>query len=421
MVATGKTIIRQTIIVFLFTAASIIPLAAQVDWSGYFESEGDYIQTDHQKMGFGYNKLRLDFSADATENIHIGGDLVARFYWGKTTWNLADFLPPTLIPISVINMPTNIPYTIPDTLFIDNLFLDGYAGKLHYTLGRQQISPGVAYAWNPTDIFNKKDVMDPTYEQSGVDALSLEIPLGGSLLFTGILQPDNDWNGSTRYLRGKLSTGAFDLGLSYGRYLLEFHHIQPPILEFASAITSNSREMLGLSFSGELAGIGMWSEIARTYSHIESYLYNCYSDESLFWIDPDRYDNGIYWQYVAGIDYTTDNSVYILAEYLHNDFGAKKDALTMNHYIDYLSGQMISLNRNYLFTTVMFPWGDSVTAGFFAISNLDDQSAAVNPQFQFTLSNNLELTMMVSAGFGETDSEMAQQQLGGRLRLRAWF
>jgi len=45
-------------------------------------------------------------------------------------------------------------------------------------VGEQQISLGTGYAWNPTNIFNVKDLPDPTYEQPGHTALRADLPVG---------------------------------------------------------------------------------------------------------------------------------------------------------------------------------------------------------------------------------------------------
>ncbi|MCG2716555.1 MAG: hypothetical protein L6422_09830, partial [Candidatus Marinimicrobia bacterium] len=84
---------------------------------------------------------------------------------------------------------SNMPYCFSDTLFIDNMFLEFHHKLFDLTLGKQQIAPGVGYAWNPTDIFNLKDLMDPTYENTGISAIKLSIPLAGRITLSGILQP----------------------------------------------------------------------------------------------------------------------------------------------------------------------------------------------------------------------------------------
>ena len=76
-------------------------------------------------------------------------------------------------------------------MYLDNIYLRTSFQRFDFTIGKQPISLGTGYAWNPLDIFNRKDLIDPTYEQAGINALRMEIPVmdGGTLDI--IIEPDS--------------------------------------------------------------------------------------------------------------------------------------------------------------------------------------------------------------------------------------
>ncbi len=423
--STKKSIRNILTYLFILVIILIFPMSLKSEWFGYFESEGDGIRVKSADYLFGYHKLRLDFQAQPDTDLKISANLIAKKYWGKRTMRLSDFLPDKVSWPLENNwqiFPTEaLSFTMADTIFLDNFYLDGYAGNLHFTLGRQQISPGVGYAWNPTDIFNRKDVMDPTYEQPGVDAIALELPLGASLSLSAILQPEASWDATTRYGKGKLSLSAFDISLVYGHFQRYLTHLEWPVIFMGMIEALQNRELLGFSFFTDLAGIGFWAEAARYYNYLADYRFTDFLEQNRIYTDPFLAKNGDFWQLLIGADYTSQGSLYILLEYLYNGFGIEKGQTNLNHYLDYLDGKMLTLNQNYLFLSLLYPWGDSVTAGFFSLANLDDQSFLLNPQFTFQYGDNLELSLLLSAGIGDDESEMGLQKYGGRLRLRAWF
>ncbi|MCK5739078.1 hypothetical protein KAH55_07850, partial [bacterium] len=204
-------------IVFLLCIFCVTSIQAQVDWFGYYEAEADYADMPSNAVFFNYNKLRLDLGATPTDQISVGANVVARFFNGKTELNLLDYLPQKYHPIMPDgNALEYFPYTLADTLFIDNVYLKLAHKYFDLTVGRQQISPGVGYTWNPTDVFNVKNVTDPTYEQTGVDALRLDIPLRYVTL-TAIVQPKTDLKKTTQYYQLKTCTGRFDWSVVYSR------------------------------------------------------------------------------------------------------------------------------------------------------------------------------------------------------------
>jgi len=300
---------------------SFTTLLGQIDWFGYFESEGDLGGVPDQSIFYGYNKLRLDLDSSPSDNIRISADIIYREYFGQTDLNFLDFLHPDFRPVvpnadmSGWDTLTYIPYPLSDSLFIDNMFLQLHFNLFDLTLGKQQISPGVGYAWNPTDIFNLKDLMDPTYEHTGVTVVRLSFPLGLRTTLSGIIRPANSWDETVQYYQLKSGIRRFDVSAIYSRSRLT--------LSGFAATTVQTHDLYGFNLEGDLLGAGIRTEIAA--HRLDS-------------------NKKLQYEYIVSGDYTFKNSLYCLAEYYHNDLGAKTSQTDINDYLFYYSGERKSLN-----------------------------------------------------------------------------
>jgi len=385
----------KKIILLVFLSSA---LSAQVDWFGYYEGEGDWGKTPDLSIYYGYNKLRLDMDSSPSDNIRISANLIYKQFNGQTSLNFMDFIHPKYYPVVPtpdglgLDTSSYIPYSLTDTMFIDNMFLEFHHDLFDLTLGKQQISPGVGYAWNPTDIFNLKDLMDPTYENTGISAIKLSIPFGYRTTLSGILQPENSWDETVQYYQLKTGIGMFDLSTVYSRSQLT----QTGLF----SATVQAHDLYGFNLEGELSGMGIRSEIA---AHRLDYSEN------------------LKFEYIIGADYTFVNSLYLLTEFYHSDLGTKTGQTGFDDYLVYFSGERKSLNQNYLFALAMFPLGDLLDVSAFGIINLDDKSAVIAPQLIYRIFQDVELSILGSWFVGDNTDEYGYQEFGARFRIRAYF
>jgi len=175
------------------------------------------------------------------------------------------------------------------------------------------------------------------------------------------------------------------------------------------------QDMSGVNIVGEFFGIGFWSELGIYNNNLKDSINFVSIYPSYFY--EDKYFN----EFVIGLDYTFENSLYVMGEYFHTDFGVAIDQLNFTHYLNYFQSNVHGLSQNYLFTNVMYPLTDSFTIGVFNIANLDDQSVVLNPQVKYLLGNNLEIAFIGSIFYGDEDSEFGLQNYNFRLRLKAYF
>ncbi|UCH10169.1 MAG: hypothetical protein JSU61_13370, partial [Fidelibacterota bacterium] len=193
-------------------------LGAQTEFFGYYESEQDAASISQRQYNYSYNKIRLDLLAHPTEVVVVGANLNVQRYSGQRRWNLLDFIPEHIRQSEIPPFLTEFPIALPDTLYLDNVYIKINFRKFDLTAGKQQISLGTGYAWNPLDIFNLKQLLDPTYEQTGVNALRAEIPLGDRMLADLIFSPKESWEVSPQLVRFKLGIGSFDFTANAGRF-----------------------------------------------------------------------------------------------------------------------------------------------------------------------------------------------------------
>lgn len=368
------------------------PLLAQVDFFGYFESELDQIQFTDKQYSFGYNKLRLDFESRPNDQILFVGNINVQKFFGKTTWNFLDFIPKPawegLFPEDQLQI------TINDTLYLENLFLRVSFQKFDLTLGRQPIAQGTGYAWNPLDIFNRKDLIDPTYELPGVDAIRVEIPLGERMGLDVIVAPDSSWKMSTKMMQLKLGLGSFDFTMNWAQQF----HLFPYWKIMDIMITHDIIEFIGGSFVGQIGEIGLWGEGLWSMDAVKDF-----------------------GEFVVGADHTFDNGLYIMAEYFHNTLGAEIEELAFRHYQYYFTGETLGPMQNYLFFVTQYALTDFISGGLFGFGNLDDQSFSIIPLVEWSAFENVTFSLWVSQAIGEKNTEFGVQDIAVRLRLRAYF
>ncbi len=169
---------------------------------GYFEPQ--YMGLRHQD---GYyqlntNKLRVDLGSTAAEKTEFGADFIYILPFGKSDWNILDFLPERITSEISEEMYPHYQFTYRDTFYLDNIYVRLANSRYAVVVGKQQISLGTGYFSNPTDVFNVKDALDPTYEQPGHNAIRMDFLLGHRLQVMGLYAPiEKDWVHSGKLVR----------------------------------------------------------------------------------------------------------------------------------------------------------------------------------------------------------------------------
>jgi len=350
---------------------------------GFFEYQGEIFNLKGEYKFVGYSKLNLT-SRQRISSSYFRTDLVYISYHGKTQYDLTDFMPEYALP--------SIPFTYKSRLYFRNAFLRVRISPLTLQFGRQQIGWGTGYAFNPTNVFQKKSILDPSYELDGVDALRMFLDIAGSFDVDLLYIPENSIDSSSYggRLRGNVK-GFLDFSLGYLDYLSTY--MDPVIfLPF-----KKKNKIFTLDFSTEFLGIGVHGEGT----------YNLKTKKKIG---------------LLGIDYTfNDGLTSCLLEYLRNEEG-KDDFKDYNpaDWLNYLSGYTLSMGKNEIFFNLE-RIHELFTFRLSSIFNVNDKSAIIMPGVRYSFNDYTSLQIIGYLGVGEENTEYSKTNNGVAFRIRTGF
>jgi hypothetical protein len=375
--------------------------AQQLGFEGYYENQFFPQELGNRWVLQDYNKLRLGISAEMAENVTFNGDYIYRVYHGLRSFNALDMVPESVVlhyanalQIPVDSLRPSFGFEYSDENFLDNAYVTIYSKYVNVRIGKQQLPWGAGYSWNPTDIFNAKNLMDPTYEKTGVNAFKLEMPFGDEGMVTFIMGVEEEWRKSTKALKLKQHISGFDLSASYVEKNQEgFDYV-------LSLPMHERRRLFGGDVSGELLGLGIWAEGA--YNRME--------------VSED------FGQYLFGSDYTFENGLYLIGEYYRNEMGKTDSSeYTFNDWMRFLSSDGENLGRDYVYLGQMYPIAELWNWSNYVILNLSDKSGVFFPWFDYSLNDNTELTFVGYIPLGEQETEFGQFGKGLLARVKVYF
>ncbi|NQU67582.1 MAG: hypothetical protein HQ510_06535 [Candidatus Marinimicrobia bacterium] len=362
-------------------------LIGQWNTGGYVEMEAD-ITPSNAFTYYGYYKLRFDLEKEINQQIEVNCSILAKQYWGQNEFLIQDYFP--------INPDYEfLSFTMNDTLYIDDLFLVWRTESLgEVIIGRQPISLGSAYVWNPTDIFSPKDNFDPTYELQGVTVLRWLYPIR-SFELDGIIQPIQNGNDANMYLGLKGNLQHFDYTISVINRNYEYNYAQPYQYYKDTSI--------GFSVVGEILTAGVWFE-------------------SNLVVRGDHYPDNREWAF--GIDYTTPQSLYLLLETYHNDAGAgytPGQYYPLNQVLDYLDGKTRTLCEDYIMLMSRYPLNQWWSIGAWTLRNMNDKSEIFSLQIIGSPLQDIAVDVSIFSFLGSGKTEFGIQESWIRARLNVFF
>ena len=395
---------KRSASVFICLVLSLSPLIAQdkVDLFGYFEPQFMGISIQNQFYQLFSNKLRVDLKWGPRDNITFAANFDFITYHGKTEWDLLEFLPSQVtnrVP-EILKPVYMIP--LPNRIFLDNAYIKLAFKYFDITAGKQQISLGTGNVWNPTDIFNIKDPVDPTYEQPGQNALRIDVPITDSTTFSILYSPDDEWKSSAKMIQLKSRIKHFDLSVVAIEKIWLFHDYT--VFDFALMNfpeLPEKRQLLGLSTAGEILGIGIWAEFA----------YN--------WMENTK----DFYELVTGFDYTFDFQTYILAEYYRHSLGkTDHQDYDLNDWMRFFVSEQKAIARDQFYALVQHPITDLINLGLSTIFCITDGSFILVPTFEYSLSDNIDIFAYLNLNTGK-EARLYDKSLGrgGMIRARLYF
>ena len=203
-----------------------IPFKLQV--GGYIE---DTLTVEHLK-GEGERllnnaRLRLDVSRKTERYFESSLSLIAQWNALDTELDMMQYLPrPDRLALQRRGMGEAFKYPLDEfEVYLQEAFAGLNTKYFRLRLGRQKFSSGTGYAFNPIDLFNVKNPLDPSYEVDGHDAVlaSFELPRQTRIQLAAVFTDKKDpANHDIRYRKdvhyqARLTTQieGWDLGLQY--------------------------------------------------------------------------------------------------------------------------------------------------------------------------------------------------------------
>lgn len=276
-------------------------------------------------------------------------------------------------------------------------------GRLDLTIGRQAITLGKAWFWNPLDEFLAFDPrsFDRDYKP-GVDALRLAMATGD---FSGVEliavagreldavgdfiggdeALDIDWKGSAVLARGFTSRGGWDLALQGGKV-----------------------------YGGYSAGAGAVGELGPLEVRLEGVWFSAVDSPALpFPLVGDLLEDAF--SGVIGLGHRFENSFTLEAEFLRNGQG-DPDHLDVAA-LRFSNGSSFHLSRNVLGVMASYEILPIVTGQVASLVSLDDGSAQLQPGLTWSVTDEVEAVFGAILGFGDRPVE----PLPGLALLRSEF
>jgi hypothetical protein len=261
------------------------------------------------------------------------------------------------------------------------------------TIGRQAISFGSAWFWNPLDVFYPFDAqaIDRDYK-SGADAIKLDIPIGtlSGVNFVTVF-------GSK--LRPKLNRGFESEGLDFDRYG------SAVLLRYFNTWDGWDIAMQGGKiYGGYQIGGGIVGEIHKVQIRAEAASFFAENSDPM----PLPFTGKIYednYQFVVGFGRMYNNSLDIEMEYLFNGATDTADLDASSVRMQYqanrhLSKQLLGANIGYQFSPL-------VHGQLVSIMSLSDSSFQIEPFITYSVGNNSDFILGCVLNFGDTPVELA--------------
>jgi len=395
---------KKWLSVLVFLSLSLSAHAAQdsIELFGYFESQAMGADIKNEFVLLYSNKLRVDLKSSLSEKITFAANFDYITFHGKTEWNILDFLSSDVTTEVPAGMETFYVLSFENRHFLDNAYIKLSFKSFDLTVGKQQISLGTGYVWNPTDVFNIKELFDPTYEQPGHNALRLDVPLGSMYTFTTLFSPEDTWKNSAKLIQIKGRISHFDYSLIGIEKAWRFHdYTQFDFASMSFLELPGKRQLLGASTAGELLGLGVWAE----------YAYN--------WME----NSEDFYELVVGTDYTFDFQTYMMVEYYRNTLGKTDyEQYNLNDWMRMIALEQKAISRDQIYVFIQHPATDLLSVGISTIYSISDNSFALVPTLNYSLSDNVEVFAYLNINFGKEGKVFAKNMgSGGVIRARVYF
>lgn len=270
---------------------------------------------------------------------------------------------------------------------LDRLHLDYAGDKTVVRFGRQAVSWGNGLIYNPMDFFNP---FDPT-------AVDTEYKLGDDMLYGQyLLDSGSDWQLVSVARRDEAGEVEAEVGSS----ALKFHGF---------ALEHEYDLLLAQHYDETVVAAGATSSVGGAVLRADVVLTDAQTGWEAMFVA-----NGSYsWEWGG-------HNVSGVVEYFFNGFGLRESDYSLERLaqesdlLDRLNrGELFTLGRHYLATSVQIEWTPLVNFSPNLFINLGDGSALAQLTMQWDLSQNWQLLGAINLPVGPSGTEYGGLEAGG--------
>ncbi|RMF56997.1 MAG: hypothetical protein D6748_12210 [Calditrichaeota bacterium] len=250
------------------------------------------------------------------------------------------------------------------THFIDRFYLQHEWSFGRIIIGRQRVSWGTGRIWNPTDLFNPiNPAAFDKIEKDGADLITAQWYLGNFSDLTWVINPHKTMETTNTAFRLRTNYHQYDVSMLIGRF--------------------DRQWLIGADFAGNLWNAGVRGEGVLAFKN-----------------------KGVaseFTQWVLGIDYQFTPEIYALVEYQFNGKGTHNKLRYDLPAL--LRGELINLNRQYLFCQLMWQPYALIHTGIGYNAGLGDGSGFFLTTASFSVTENSEIGLGIFWTYGSQFSE----------------
>ncbi len=369
--------------------------AQEVDITGYVEHtfQIDYSK-EVQEQIIDASKLRVDFTNASVDGLEFRANVNFIVNHAKIEYDLSGYLPEAVVAdLAAAGIPPVFEMERART-YLDNAFISWDIGSARIRAGKQQLTWGPAYSFNPTDLFHRKNIIDPTYEKEGVTALRFDYTWGVGGRLATIVAPRDDL--STTGYAVRLGTHISSIGYDAAVTLHQVMDSTSLDTNTLAPVTQR-RRAAGLEFSGELFGLGVWLEGN----------YNSMALEENFT------------RVAAGLDYTLGGGLYLMAEALYN---GRAEAGSPYPTHDWLASLLYGepVGRWWILGGLQKDLSDLARGSMYVFTS-PDGSAMLNPRLDVSIAQNADLAIFGGITVGKEDGVFAAGLYSMIARANVYF
>ena len=386
---------------FFFVLLPVVILKAQLssfDYNGYakYLFSSTKIPQINERLYDHLLHLRLNTKYYATQNLTAGLELRFRTFYGESTYKIPNYRELIQTARDFVELDFFLwetKYSI-GYLEVDRLYLDFVKDDFQVTVGRQRISWGTCWVWNPTDLFNPLEVLDFDYEERpATDAIRVQYYTGPVTKIEVSYKPAND--PADQILAGLFSLNKWDYdfnfigGMKYKRWLA------------------------GFSWAGDIYGAGFRGEVLFSQSPNTTDSNFIYQQFPQLNIPSDKPISS----FALSGDYTFPNTFYIHTEFLYNNIGAT--ANTILYQPEASSLGLLTAARWSIYQEFAYDITPLTRGSLFGIYNPNDKSYVIVPSLSYSIITNLDLYLI--AFFFEGDPLTEYGEYGTTVYARIKF